>query len=140
MADPDSPRQRLRFEGLSRLSAADGSCSLRVDLEWYGRHSHGRAEGLETPQGRLRASAEACLAAVAAVAGKRVHLVFVGVKAVKAFDGWVVITRLQAEAAGRPHRLLGCAACEREDALPDTAARSVLDACNRLLEPHLGAP
>ena len=87
--------------------------------------------------GRIRAAADATLAASVAAAGKRIHLEMVGVKAVRAFDGWVVVARLHGEAGGRIYSLLGSASCEREEGLIKAAALSILDASTRLLERYV---
>ena len=66
------------------------------------------------------------------------HGELVGVKAVRAFDGWVVVVRLNAEAGGKRLQLLGSASCEGEDELIRCAVLAVLDATNRVLERGLG--
>ncbi len=63
----------------------------------------------------------------------------VGVKSVRAFDGWVVVARLDGVAAGRPYRLLGSASCETEDHVHHCAAQAVLSALNRVLEPFVSS-
>ena len=60
-------------------------------------------------------------------------LQLVGVKAVRAFDGWVVIARLSGEGP-KSQRLLGAAPCETDEELPHAAVQAVLDATNRVLE------
>lgn len=130
-------RQRLRFEGLTHESNPAGRCVVGVSLEWCGHTHEGKAEGLETLQGKIKASALAMLNAVMDAASNRMHLELIGVKAVRAFDGWVVITSLQAEAAGKSYRLLGSASCEVDEELLRAAALSVLDASNRVLERYV---
>ncbi len=110
---------------------------MRVRLEWYGRHHEKEHDGLETHQGRLQAAAAATLSAALAAAGERMDAELVGVKAVRAFDGWVIVVRLNAEAGGRTMRLLGAASCETEEGLARGAALAVLDATNRVLERRL---
>ena len=73
-----------------------------------------------------------------AAAGKHLHSELLGVKAVRAFDGWVVVVRVYAEVEGRTVRLLGAASCESEEGLGQGAAIAVLDATNRVLEKGLG--
>lgn len=133
-APPDGPRQRLRFDGLTRRSDADGRCRVSVRLEWCGRELEGAADGVETLHGRVRASAEAALAAALAAAWRRVHLSLMGVKAVRAFDGWVVVARLAAEVGERRLKLLGAASCEEDGDVERAAALAVLNATNRVLE------
>lgn len=127
-------RQRLRFEGSTRRTAPDGRCRITVRLEWCGRALEGEAEGLDTHHGRVRAAAEAALAAALAAAWRRVHLALLGVKSVRAFDGWVVVVRLNALLGERPLKLLGAASCEEEVEVERAAALAVLDATNRVLE------
>jgi hypothetical protein len=103
-----------------------------VRLEWYGRFHEDHCEGLNTHQGRLAAGAGAMLKAAMAAAGKEMHAELIGVKAVRAFDGWVVVARLNAETGGKHMRLLGAASCEAEEELPNQAVLAVLDATNRL--------
>ena len=110
---------------------------MRVTLEWCGKEIEGAAEGLETHHGRVRASADATMQAALAATGKDVHFDLVGVKSVRAFDGWVVILRVTGRAGSRSYRLLGSASCEQERDLPRAAALAVLDATNRLLERHV---
>ncbi|MFQ5538098.1 MAG: hypothetical protein ACE5GJ_11700 [Gemmatimonadota bacterium] len=131
-------RQRLRFESISVATQPDGRCRMEVALEWCEQEHRGSAEGLDTHQGRIRAAAEAALAAALDAAGKRVELQMVGIKAVRAFDGWVVVSRLNGLREGARYPLLGAASCEAEEDLPSTAARALLDATNRILEPRAG--
>jgi hypothetical protein len=138
MPQVDVPRQRLRFDEILHQSGLDGSCRVGVRLEWCGRTLEATSQGLETHHGRIRAAAAATLEAAVAAAGKRIHLELLGVKAVRAFDGWVVVVRVSGEAGGRQFRLLGSASCEDEGGLPKAAVHSVLDATNRLLERYVG--
>lgn len=131
-------RQRLRFEEVGHQATPDGRCRITVRLEWCDRTFEGVGEGVETQHGRVRASAEACLEAALAGTGKRVHLELIGVKAVRAFDGWVVVVRLTGEAEGRAFRLLGASSCEGTDGLERAAALAILDATNRVLERYVG--
>lgn len=127
-------RQRLRFDGSTRRTAPDGRCRVTVRLEWCGRVLEGEAEGLDTHHGRVRAAAEATLAAALAAAWRRVHVALIGVKSVRAFDGWIVVVRLTAQVGERPLKLLGAASCEEEAELERAAALAILDATNRVLE------
>ena len=130
-------RRRFRFEGLTHDSTTNGRCSVGVSLEWCGQVHTGSSEGLETLQGKIRSAAEATLEAVSEAAGHSMKLEVIGVKAVRAFDGWVVITSLHAEASGRSYRLLGSASCEADEELLRAAVISVLDAGNRVLERYV---
>lgn len=140
MDEESPPRQRLRFEELAHEAAPSGQCHISVRLEWCGRTLEGTATNLETHQGRIRASAEAALRAAADATEQRASFDLVGVKSVRAFDGWVVVARINSEADGRTYRLLGSASCEDEAKLSHTAAIAVLDATNRMLSRYVTAP
>lgn len=114
---------------------ASGRCNIGVTLEWRGRTVSRSVMCVETMQGRLRAAAHASLAAALEVVDDRASLSLIGVKAVRAFDGWVAIVRVNGEVGDRVLRLLGSAACEDEADLPRTAALALLNAINRVLEP-----
>ena len=106
-------------------------------MEWKGREIQGEAHGVSTREGDLRMGAQASLATLAQIAGEVVDAELVGVKAVRAFDAWVVIASVRARAQGRDYRLLGAKACEEGD-LNRGAAIAVLDALNRVLEKVMG--
>ena len=125
-------RARVRFESLDCEVTRGGSCDVTVHLEWNGETYRATQAGLETQQGMIRAASQAALAATLSAARDEVHLQLVGVKAVRAFDGWVVIARLTGEGP-KNQRLLGAAPCEREEELPHAAVQAVLDATNRVL-------
>ena len=55
------------------------------------------------------------------------------VKAFRAFDGWVVVVRVIADADGSAMRLLGASSSEDEEGLERASAQAVLDATNRIL-------
>jgi hypothetical protein len=78
-------------------------------------------------------AALASLDTVKRMAGDAVQANLAGVKAVRAFDAWVVIASVRARAMGRDYRLLGAKACD-EDELKRGSAIAVLDALNRVLE------
>lgn len=129
----DAPRQRLRFDELTHRTEADGRCRIAVQLEWCGRSLRGEVEALETHHGRVRAAAQAALVAALAAAAGRIAFELVGVKAFRAFDGWVVVVRVIADAAGSTVRLLGASSSEDEEGLERASAQAVLDATNRIL-------
>lgn len=135
----EAQRQRLKFEELVHDSAPDGRCRVGVHLSWHERTFLGSAEGLETHEGRIRATAEATLAAALEATGSKVHLDLVGVKAVRAFDGWVLVVRVNGEANGETYRLLGSASCEDEASIATASVQAVLDATNRLLERYVAS-
>jgi hypothetical protein len=111
---------------------------MRVRLEWIGTVHEATVQGLETHQGRLRAVAEATVQAVSSASDRLLDLDLAGVKSVRAFDGFVVIARVNASTPERPgQRLLGAASAENEADALDATARAVLDAVNRVVEQHM---
>lgn len=135
MSNRDEPRRRLRLEDLHHGTSHDGHCHMTVRLEWSGETHESTEEGLETHQGRLRAVATATLAAVLSATDRGLRLDLAGVKSVRAFDGWVVITRVNAISPDASmQRLLGAAPSESEEGTLRATAQAVLDAVNRLTE------
>jgi hypothetical protein len=134
-------RSRLRFEGLEHEVTPDGSGIVSVRLEWGGHTYEGSVPCLETLQGVLKAASQATLTAT--LASTRSHrsngisLEVVGVKAVRAFDGWVVVTRINGTSGDERLRLLGAAPCEAEHELPNAAVKAVLNASNRIMEQQI---
>jgi hypothetical protein len=130
-------RERLRFDDLELQRFPNGRCLARVVLHWtQGREFTGEAEGTQTKQGELQAAAKAALEAAAASVQGRVGLELRGVKAVRAFDAWVVVASVSARVDGLDIRLLGAFPS------PDTetsraAVLAVLDATNRLIQRYL---
>ncbi len=131
-------RARLKFDTLEHVTMPDGSGRVSVRLERAGDFYEGTVACLETQQGVIKAASQAALQATLASTGEvsesGVSLEVVGVKAVRAFDGWVVVTRVNGSADDETCRLLGAAPCEVEDDLPEAAVKAVLDASNRVLE------
>lgn len=134
-------RSRLRFDGLDHEVTPDGSGMVSVRLEWGGETYAGSVQCLETLQGVLKAASQATLTAT--LASTRSHksnglaLEVVGVKAVKAFDGWVVVVRINGKTEDEKLRLLGAAPCESEEDLPNAAVKAVLNASNRVMEQQI---
>ena len=126
-------RPRVRLEAIDRETTRGGACNVTVRLAWNGETFRATEAGLETQQGIIKAATRAALAATLSAAGDQLHLHIVGVKAVRAFDGWVVIARLSGEAVDSHRLLLGAAPCETEEELPRAAVQAVLDATNRVL-------
>jgi hypothetical protein len=135
----DAPRQRLRFEELTHHTEADGRCRIAVRLEWCGRSLGGYASAVETHQGGVRGAAQAALLAAGAAAAGGIDFELVGVKAFRAFDGWVVVVRVIADADGRSTKLLGASSSEDEGGLERASAQAVLDATNRILTRYVGS-
>jgi hypothetical protein len=138
MKTANAVRSRLRFDSLEHVTMPDGSGRVSVRLEWKGQLYEGTIACLETQQGVLKASSQAALSATlsstAAVSGESLDLEVVGVKAVRAFDGWVVVARINGRIDDDNMRLLGAAPCEREPDLPGAAVKAVLNATNRIVE------
>ena len=138
MEQSKGARSRLRFDSLEHVTTPDGSGRVSVRLEWAGAIYEGEVPCLQTQQGVLRAAAQCTLAATLRSTSLEpvdgIRLEVVGVKAVRAFDGWVVVARINGEAGGETYRLLGAAPCEREEDLPAATVKAVLNASNRVLE------
>ena len=130
-------RKRLRFEDVTVEVTSSGHCKVAVSLEWSGRVVEGAAQRLDTHQGRIQAAASATVRAALLATGSGIEFEIAGVKSVRAFDGWVVIMRVNASIGATSHRLLGSSSCERDSELPRAAALAMLDASNRLLERHV---
>jgi len=138
MTTANTVRSRVRFDSLEHVTTPDGSGRVSVRLEWGGHYYEGTVSCLETQQGVIKAASQAALAATlqstAAIDSTDIDLEVVGVKAVRAFDGWVVVTRINGSAGPDQYRLLGAAPCEGEDDLPGAAVKAVLNASNRVME------
>ncbi|MDZ7779296.1 MAG: hypothetical protein U5R14_05055 [Gemmatimonadota bacterium] len=138
MSNPTNGRSRLRFDSLEQVTTPDGSGRVAVRLEWGGEMYEGEVPCLQTQQGILRAAAQSTIVATVAstqdAQGADITLEVLGVKAVRAFDGWVVVTRINGAAGNETYRLLGAAPCEREEDLPAAAVKAALNASNRILE------
>lgn len=138
MSNVINGRARLRFDSLEQVTTPDGSGRVAVRLEWRGDMFEGEVPCLQTQQGILRAAAQSTVAATVASTrgenGTKIQLEVVGVKAVRAFDGWVVVARINGAAGNEVYRLLGAAPCEQEEDLPGAAVKAVLNASNRILE------
>lgn len=133
-------RSRLRFDDLVHRTFPDGRCTITVRLEWRGEVFEGEAEGTQTQQGALRTAARAGLEAAARAADRdSLGLSLLGIKAIRAFDGWVIISSVRAAGDARREHLIGAKACT-EDRILEAAVLTVLDALNRILEPYLSEP
>jgi hypothetical protein len=129
-------RERLRLLGISHRSLSDGARLVTVELEWGSVVFTGEAIGTGSMEGDLRASGEAAAAAAQAATGGKVSLSLLGIKAVRAFDGRVIIAAVEASTGDRPLKLLGAQALT-EGAVPDAGVRTVLGAVNRVITPYL---
>lgn len=140
MASSPPNRERLKFADFEFRSFSDGTCRSRVLLEAPGGTEHeGRSEGLANVEGELRCGANAALRALRGVLSEEVSLELAGTKAVRAFDGTVVIVAIRARDPDGHSRLLGVYSTPGEDRARG-AALAVLNATNRLLGNYISRP
>jgi hypothetical protein len=133
-------RERLRFAGLSQHAQPDGTRRIVVELEWRGVTYRGTATGTGTPEGDLRATGEATVAAARFATVGKASVTLIGTKAIRAFDGRVIIAAVEVRTGGSPMKLLGAYAPSGSD-LTSAGALTVLNALNRALGPILkGGP
>lgn len=138
MASDDRQRQRLRLQGFDLHVFPDGRCKAEVSLEWVeGSVIRGEADGTKTLESTLRAAALACVEAAEKATEDDLELELRGVKAVRAFDAWVVIVSVEGRGEDQPYRLLGAATSPDDESLPRSTVQAVLDATNRVLEKYL---
>lgn len=125
---------RLKFSDFEFVELPSGQCRAKVVLKLDGgREFVGEAEGLSSPAGNLRTSAQAAVEALEnAVRDHRLSLELLGVKAVRAFDAIVVIVSLSSQTSEEPARLIGSCLI-RSESPARGAALAVLNATNRLL-------
>jgi len=130
-------RARIRFAGTDRTPTPDGRETIAVRLEWDGVLHEGEASGVQTREGDVRTASLATLAATRAVldgAGPSFDLI--GVKALRAFDAFVVIVSVDVRVGDDRQKVIGARTGE-DDQLVDVSATATLDALNRLLETYL---
>ncbi len=127
---------RLRVDAIDYRPGADGTGSVEVRLSHTGRTLVGRGNGLMTREGHLRMAADAAMEAVREATQPGLALVLGGIKAVRAFDSWLVIVSIDVEVEGEHLRVLGAQAAEGANMVRG-AVHAVLDALNRVAEPHL---
>jgi len=133
----DQRRERLRFDDFRLDRFPNGRCTARVGLHWTrGRSFTGEAEGTQTKQGELQAAAKAALHAAQESVQGHVALELRGVKAVRAFDAWVVVVSVSARVDNLDIRLLGAFPSPGTD-VSRGAVLAVLDATNRVLQRYL---
>lgn len=84
----------------------------------------------------MRMGADAAIAAVRRSTGDRLQATLGGIKAIRAFDTWLVIVSIEVESGGRSHRVLGAQSADGGD-MVQGAVHAVLDALNRVAQPHL---
>lgn len=115
----------------------DGHETISVRLTWDGRTHVSESTGVQTREGGVRASALATLDATRSVLEERgPSFDLIGVKALRAFDAFVVIVSVDVRDENGQRRVIGARTSETDD-LVDAAATATLDAINRLLEKYL---
>lgn len=133
MTSFEEKRQRLRFESFEVEDFPNGRCRARVVLEWTGEvRFEGTSEGSSTLEGGLQVGAQATLQAASKAAGEEVSLSLRGVKAIRAFDAWLVVVSVRGRSDKETYRLLGAYPCPGDDTVRG-AAMAILDATNRVL-------
>lgn len=136
MASQPPSGGRLRVARIERVPSPNGHARVRIVLEGPEHSWEGSAEGVLTREGGLRTGAEATLQAVTKATGERLRLSLVGIKAVRAFDSWIVISSIDARAPEHDYKLIGARTAESDDMVRG-AVLSVLDALNRVIELYL---
>lgn len=125
-------RERLRFVDFEFDRLPNGRCRARVALEWGAADRFsGTADGLGSEAGELRCAAEATLRSIEQAVHGHARFELLGVKAVRAFDAYVIIVSLAAHDDDGDRRLVGSYLTETHT--PRGAAVAVLNATNRLL-------
>ena len=132
-----SERERLQFQDFSYEQFPDGRCAAGVTLAWTEDTTfEGAADGTQTLEGKLRCGAQAALTAAEAATKGQINLSLLGVKALRAFDQWIVIVSVRGRSDRGNYRLIGSYATAEEEAARG-AALAVLDATNRILEQYI---
>jgi hypothetical protein len=136
MDQDDLTGERVRFAEFDHTISPNGRARVRVVLASRGQSFTGEATGVETREGSGRAAALATLSAAKAISDDRFDADLIGIKMVRAFDAWIVVTALRAHAPDRTYRLIGSSEAPGEDTARG-AVLSVLDAVNRVLEKYI---
>ena len=127
--------ERLRFQEFTFQRLPNGRCRAKVQLGRAGATLFsGQADGVTSPAGELRCSAEAAVNALDDAVQAEIEFELLGVKAVRAFDATVVIVSLSARQESKATRLVGTYLTETDP--PRGAALAVLNATNRILGNH----
>lgn len=130
--------ERLRFEEFEHQSSQNGRARVRVVLARGKNQFTGEATGVETREGAGRTAALAALSAAQAATENRFTAELMGIKLVRAFDSWIVITALRARSSDRDYRLLGSSEAPGDDTTRG-AVLSILDAINRVVGKYFDA-
>jgi hypothetical protein len=135
-SDSTRPGSRLRLARIDTVPSPDGYARVRVILDLRGEQHVGEAQGVLTREGDLRTGAHATLKAITSATAGKLRLGLVGIKAVRAFDSWIVVASVEARDPERLYKLIGARAVEDEDMVRG-ATTAILDALNRVVELHL---
>ncbi len=130
----DGKHQRLKYVGLSFTKRPGSRCHARVELERRpGQMTVASAEGPDSGAGKLRAAAQATLAAIKrSVDASPKAFELVDIKAVKVFDQAAVIVAVVVRYDGKERRTVGF--CVIDGRHPFRAAPlAVLNGTNRFL-------
>lgn len=134
--DHKGRRTRVRFEDVEYEEFPDSRCRVAVRMEWAGRRLVGEATGNLTREGILQTAARAALQTLEEATEERLALSLLGIKAVRAFDGWVIVAAVSGRAGDASYKLLGAQASPGE-ATVRAAVLTILDATNRIVAKYL---
>ena len=135
--DLDQPRpERLRFEEFDQQTSRNGRILVRVVLMRGEDSFTGESTGVGTREGAARTATLAAITAAKNATEGRFKAEFVGIKLVRAFDSWIVVTALRGQSSEKSYLLLGSAEAPGEDTARG-AVLSVLDAVNRVMEKYI---
>lgn len=134
----ESRRTRVRFEDMEYEEFPSSRCKVVVRLEWAGRQYVGEASGMTTREGKLLTGARAALQAIERTTEGRLALSLVGIKAIRAFDGWVIVASVFGRSEPETYKLLGAQATDEGGTLRGSVL-TMLDATNRIIEKYLEA-
>ena len=135
--DRDQPKpERLRFEEFDQQTSRNGRVLIRLVLMLGEDRFTGESTGVGTREGTGRTAAVAAIGAAQNASRGRFKAELVGMKLVRAFDSWIVVTALRGQSSERSYRLLGSAEAPGDDTARG-AVLSVLDAVNRVMEKYI---
>ena len=134
--DEENPawRERIRITDIQLHRSDERSCRVEVELTLAGSaRSVGEAGGEDTPEGRMKAGADATLDALVPVLRGRLELQLVGVRTHREFDSFLVLAAVHGVSGGEEYSLIGAVAVP-EDQTVRGAVLAVLDSANRVVE------
>jgi hypothetical protein len=128
---------RVRLGRVERQLRSDGHLRITVALEWRGREYVEEVVAERGAGVELRAAANAALSTLQRLTAGGLPFRLIGVKPVRAFDTDIIVVSVL-RAGDTPQRYVGAVLDEGNPLR--AAAKAVLDALNRILEPHLVQP